>query len=367
MKKVLVVINFDVGLYNFRREVLEAFLAVPYEVHIALPYGSCVDKLTELGCIYHETRLRRRGTNVLEELALIRRYNEVLCEVRPDIVLTYTIKPNIYMGILCGLKKIKYITNITGLGTAVEGDGLLQKFTIRLYKIAMRRAECLFFQNATNEELFTKKKILPQKHIMLPGSGVNLDKFRYLEYPKEDTIEFLFISRILKEKGIEQYLDMAQAIKKKYPNTVFHILGFCEDDYEGVERFQALQENGTVVFHGMVTDVISFLQKSQCTIHPSFYPEGMSNVCLESAASGRPVITTKRPGCADTIEDGVTGFLVEERSSEDLIEKVERFLALSVEEREQMGKNARKRMEAQFDRRIVIERYLSVLEKTIGK
>lgn len=148
---------------------------------------------------------------------------------------------------------------------------------------------------------------------------------------------------------------------------MFHILGFCEDDYEGVERFQALQENGTVVFHGMVTDVISFLQKSQCTIHPSFYPEGMSNVCLESAASGRPVITTKRPGCADTIEDGVTGFLVEERSSEDLIEKVERFLALSVEEREQMGKNARKRMEAQFDRRIVIERYLSVLEKTIGK
>lgn len=367
MKKVLVVINFDVGLYNFRREVLEAFLAVPYEVHIALPYGSCVDQLTELGCIFHETKLRRRGTNVFQELALIRRYNRVLREVRPDIVLTYTIKPNIYMGMLCSLKGIKYITNITGLGTAVEGDGLLQKFTIQLYRMAMRRAQCLFFQNTTNERFFTARKILPGKHIMLPGSGVNLDKFHYLEYPKGETVEFLFISRILKEKGIEQYLDMAQAVRKKHPETVFHILGFCEEDYDGLERFQALQEDGTVVFHGMVTDVISFLKRSQCTIHPSFYPEGMSNVCLESAASGRPVITTKRPGCADTIEDGVTGFLVEERSSEDLIDKVERFLALSVEEREQMGRNARKRMEEHFDRQIVIDRYLEVLERIIGK
>lgn len=367
MKKVLVVINFDVGLYNFRREVLEAFLAVPYEVHIALPYGSCVDLLTDLGCIYHETKLRRRGTNVLQELALIRRYHQVLREVEPDVVLTYTIKPNLYMGLLCSLKRIKYITNITGLGTAVEGDGLLQKFTIRLYQLAMRRAECLFFQNATNERLFTAKHIRPDKHIMLPGSGVNLDKFQYLEYPKGEMVEFLFISRILKEKGIEQYLDMAQVIRQKYPNTIFHVLGFCEEDYEGAERFQAFQEQGIIEFHGMVGDVIPFLKRSQCTVHPSFYPEGMSNVCLESAASGRVVITTKRPGCADTVEDGITGFLVEERSAADLIDKVEQFLALSIEEREQMGKAARQRMEAYFDRKIVIQRYLSVLKNTIGK
>lgn len=366
MKKVLVVINFDVGLYNFRREVLEAFLAVPYEVHIALPYGSCVDKLTDAGCIFHETKLRRRGMNVFQEAALIRRYSQVLREVRPDVVLTYTIKPNLYMGLLCRLKGIKYITNITGLGTAVEGNGILQKFTIRLYRLAMKKAECLFFQNETNERFFTAQKIVPDKHIMLPGSGVNLDKFQYLEYPKEETVEFLFISRILKEKGIEQYLDMAQVIKKKYPHTVFHILGFCEEDYEGMERFLALQENGTIEFHGMVGDVIPFLQKSQCTIHPSFYPEGMSNVCLESAASGRPVITTNRPGCADTIEDKVTGYLVEQHSSEDLIDKVERFLALSVEEREQMGRRARERMEQYFDRSIVIRKYLAVLKGTIG-
>ena len=367
MKKILIVTNFDVGLYNFRKEVLEALLAVPYEVHIALPDGEFVPRLREMGCIFHETRLNRRGTNPVEELKLIGAFHRILKKVRPDVVITYTIKPNLYAGSLCRLMKIPYITNITGLGTAVEGDGLLQHMTTAVYRFAMKRVACLFFQNASNERYFTERGIGPGKHVMLPGSGVNLERYRYLEYPKEGKTEFLFISRVMKEKGIEQYLDTAEYIKARYPDTEFHILGFCEEDYENRERLTALNEKGIVRFHGMIEDIHPYLCRSQCTIHPSFYPEGMSNVCLESQASGRPVITTKRPGCADTIEDGVTGFLVEERDSRDLIEKVERFLAMPLCERAEMGRQARKRMEEKFDRKIVVKKYLEELAAVIGK
>lgn len=370
MKKILIVANFDVGLYNFRRELLEELLKT-YQVHIALPDGEFVPKLRQMGCIFHETKLERRGMNPIHELELLHTYRKVIREVKPDAVLTYTIKPNLYAGMICSGKKIPFITNITGLGTAVEGDGALQKVMLRLYRYAMRGVSKLYFQNQTNEQYFTEHQIGMGKHDMLPGSGVNLERFPYLEYPPEDEkIEFLFISRVLKEKGIDQYLGMAEVVKKKYPNTVFRILGFCEDDDSKPDSYRnkirALEEKGIVSFEGMQEDVHPFLRHSQCTVHPSFYPEGMSNVCLESAASGRPVITTKRPGCRDTVEDGVTGILVEERSTEDLIRAVEQFLQMPYDKRKEMGIKARQKMEREFDRCIVVEKYRKTLQKILG-
>lgn len=366
MKRLLIATNFDVGLYNFRKEVLEALLAEGYEVHIALPDGKLVPRLVEMGCIFHETRLDRRGTNPLRELSLLRSYYRILKQVRPNTVLTYTIKPNLYAGTLCRLMKIPYITNITGLGTAVEGDGPLQRMTAAAYRFAMKRAGCIFFQNRSNEQYFKKRRIGPGRHVMLPGSGVNLERYSYLEYPIGEKCEFLFISRVMKEKGIEEYLDMAQAVKAGHPETEFHILGFCEDDYENRDRLMALDAQGVVRFHGMIDDIRPYLAAGQCTVHPSYYPEGMSNVCLESEASGRPVITTDRPGCADTVEDGVTGFIVKAGDSGDLIRTVEKFLALSLEERKEMGIRARRRMEEKFDRCLVVAKYLEELKRLIG-
>lgn len=372
MKKLLILANLDVGLYNFRRELLEALLKVPYEVHIALPDGEFIPKLVEMGCIFHETRLERRGMNPFHELQLIRRYREIIKEVQPDVALTYTIKPNIYAGSILASKKIPYITNITGLGTAVEGDGLLQKLTVRMYRHAMRGVSCLFFQNETNEAFFTEQKIAPGRHKRIPGSGVNLERFRYLEYPSEDApISMLFISRVMKEKGIDQFMEMAEVIKKEYPETEFHILGFCEDDDSEPDsyrnRIRGLEEKGVLTFEGMLEDIKPFLQKSQCTVHPSFYPEGMSNVCLESAASGRPVITTDRPGCRDTIEDGKTGLLIKEQDSADLIRAVRQFLTMPYEQRKQMGLAAREKMEREFDRKIVVDTYLTELERILAE
>lgn len=365
MKKILIAINFDEGLYEFRRELLESLLQIPYEVHIALPDGAYIERLRKLGCIFHETPMRRRGKNPLEELALLSCYRKLLKDVRPDAVLTYTIKPNLYMGFLCGQLGIPYITTITGLGTAVEGTGLLQYGTRFLYRVAMRRAFCVFFQNEANEGLFREKRIASGRHRMLPGSGVNLKHFAYQPFPEQDTVEFLFISRILKEKGIEEFLDMAQRIRKKYSYTRFRVLGFYEEDYAGKERFERLQREGVICYEGNVEDVRPYLQRAQCTVHPSYYPEGMSNVCLESAACGRVVITTRRPGCQETVKEDVTGFLVEARNSRDVTAAVERFLALTHAEREAMGRAAREYMEERFDRRIVVGKYLRTLREVL--
>lgn len=372
MKKILILANLDVGLYNFRRELLEALIGAPFEVHIALPMGEMIPKLEEMGCIFHETKLERRGMNPFHELKLIRRYRQIIREVGPDVALTYTIKPNLYGGSMLAAAKVPYITNITGLGTAVEGDGLLQKFTIRMYRHAMRAVSCLFFQNETNEAYFTARKIAPGKHRRIPGSGVNLERFTYQKYPPEQApVSMLFISRVMREKGIDEFMEMAQVIKKEYPQTEFHILGFCEDDDSAPDsyrnRIRHLEEQGVLHFEGMQEDVRPFIKNSQCTIHPSFYPEGMSNVCLESAASGRPVITTDRPGCRDTIEDGKTGLLVKEQDSADLIRAVRQFLELPYEERKQMGIRAREKMEKEFDRKLVVNSYLEELDKIFAK
>lgn len=185
---------------------------------------------------------------------------------------------------------------------------------------------------------------------------MNLTKFTLLPYPAGDTVEFGFVSRIMKEKGIEQYIDTAKAVREKYPNTRFHVVGFGEAEYE--ERMRELDREGVLVFHGLSNDVRKEIANFHCVIHPTFYPEGMSNVLLESAASGRPIISTDRFGCREAIDDGVTGFIVRERDSADLIEKTEQFLQLTPTEREEMGKRGREKVEREFDRNIVVRKYL---------
>lgn len=192
---------------------------------------------------------------------------------------------------------------------------------------------------------------------MIPGSGVNLDKWKYMEYPSDDNgIHFLFVARIIKEKGIEEYLNCAKVIKGKYPNTVFHILGPCDGEYK--EILDDYEAKDLIKYHGEVSDTSEYLKFAHCTIHPSYYPEGISNVLLESEASGRPVITTDRAGCRETVEDGVTGFCFETRNTQKLIEAVDKFVNMSNADRQQMGKNARLKMEREFDRNIVVEAYL---------
>lgn len=369
MSKILILANNDIGLYNFRKELLESLLADGFELHIALPYGDFVENMKEMGCIFHPTEFNRRGTNPLQEMKMVGMYKKIIREVCPDVVLSYTIKPNIYGGMACASLKVPYIVNITGLGSALGEKGLLQKITVKMYRRAMRRVSKILFQNDDNEQFFTEHKIAVGKHGRIPGSGVNLDRYKTLPYPEDGAPEFLFISRILREKGIDEYMEMAENIKKDYPEAVFRILGFCEDDSDKPDsykkRIDKLEERGILHFEGMQKDITPFLLKSQCTIHPSFYPEGMSNVCLESAASGRPVITTLHTGCKETVDDGITGFLVEPQSVDSLTAAVRRFLEMSPKERAEMGRKARLKMEQEFDRKIVIGIYREEIGKIV--
>ena len=360
MKRILILANNDVGLYKFRKELIEELLK-NYKVYISLPYGEFVPELIKLGCDFFDTKINRRGINPIADFKLMLEYRNILKKIKPDVVLTYTIKPNVYGGMMCRFMNVPYIANITGLGTAVENDGALQKLTLFLYKMGLKKASCVFFQNKENADFFNMKGIIKGKQKLIPGSGVNLEHYQVLSYPNDEVINFMFISRVMKQKGIDQYLDAARFIKSKYPNTEFHILGFCEDAYE--DKINEMQNEGIIQYHGMQNDVREFHKISHCTIHPTYYPEGMSNVLLESAACGRPIITTNRSGCKEIVDDGINGFIVEEQNSKDLIDKIEKFLNLSYEEKRQMGLAGRKKVEKEFDRKIVIDAYMKEIKK----
>lgn len=368
MKKVLILANSSSGLYGFRNELLLALLK-EYQVHVSLPDDTNNEQLKEEGCHIYHTSLNRRGMNPIQDMGLLKSYIELIRKIRPDVVLTYTIKPNVYGGLACRILKVPYIANITGLGSALENGGILQKIALLLYKIGLKRASCVFLQNEFNMQFFKEHRITRAKKRRIPGSGVNVEKFLPMPMPqdvvgdKEQCSEFLYISRVMKEKGIEQYLATSKYIYEKYPNTKFHVLGYCEEDY--LEILKNEEKNGNICYHGSVLDVRPYMEKCQCLIHPSFYPEGMSNVCLEAAASGRVVITTKRPGCFETVEDGKTGYLVSEQNTEELIEAVERFIHLPFEDKNKMGLAGREKMKTEFDRQIIVKAYLEEIRSVM--
>ena len=356
MKTVALLGNSDLVIYNFRKELVERLVSENIRVVVMIPKVVHKDFFENLNCEIYETEIDRRGTNPLKDLKLFFTYKKLLKKIRPDIIYTYTIKCSVYGGIAAHQLHIPQIANVTGLGSAVKAGGMLQYISEKMYKMGVKHAKCTFYQNVENQNLCLKKEIVGESYELLPGSGVNLEQFTYLPLPKDDVVHFLFISRIMKEKGIDQYLETAKYIRKKYPNTCFHVLGFCEEDY--LNTLQNLENEGIIKYHGMQDDMVSFQKISHCTIHPSYYAEGMSNVCLESAACGRAVITTNNPGCFETVEDGKTGYIVPMKDSEALIRAVEKFLQLSYEEKEKMGRQGRKKMEQEFDRQIVVEAYL---------
>lgn len=361
MKTVLFLVNHDVVIYNFRRELVERLLEERYEVIISSPYGERIELLKNMGCKYREIKFDRHGINPIAEFKLIKYYKELIKEIKPDMVFSYTIKPNIYGAVACAKYNVPCVANITGLGSAVENSGILQKITIMMYRKAFKKVQTIFVQNEENKQFFINNKISAHKLRLLPGSGVNLKYFDVLDYPKDDTIEFVFISRIMKEKGIDQYLQMATYISNKYKNTRFYICGFCEEEYE--EILNEYEKRGIIKYHGLIMDIREVLANTHCTIHPTYYPEGMSNVLLESCACGRPIITTDRSGCKEIVEDGINGYMVKQRDTQDLINAVEKFLSLTNDERKKMGQMGREKVVNEFDRNIIIEEYMKELKK----
>ena len=361
--KVLFLVNHDLVIYNFRKEIVQRLIQENYEVYISSPNGKRIPELIEMGADFIEANMDRHGKSILNELKLLDYYKKIIREIQPDIIFGFTIKPNIWGAIAARKYNVPFVANITGLGSAVENPGFLQKITVLLYKYSFSKIQTVFFQNKENQQFFIDNKIAIGKHKLLPGSGVNLKQFTPLEYPNDDTIEFVFISRIMKEKGIDQYLETAKIIKEIYPNTHFHICGFCEEDYE--DKLQEYEDRGIITYHGMVSDIRVVLKNTHCTIHPTYYPEGLSNVLLESSACARPIITTDRSGCREVVNNGLNGYLFEEKKTDQLVETIEKFINLPHNDKIEMGIQGRKFVEDNFDREIVVTRYLDEIESEI--
>lgn len=366
-KRVLLLGNSHLVIFGFRGELIEKLIKEGYEVIVSFPngpFGEGEKTSKKYGCKFIEIPMNRRGKNPLQEFSLLRKYNKIIKEISPDVVLSYTVKCDVYGGIACDRLGIPFIPNITGLGKGLAEGGITKSITVGLYRRAVKKAKCVFFQNGNDKKFFDLSGIKYERSIILPGSGVNLERFKPLPYPTGDRVVFTYIARVMKAKGIDQFLDAAKAIKKIYPNTEFHICGYCEEDYKDI--IDKASSEGIVVYHGLVKDIENYERMSSCIILPSFHPEGVSNVLLEAAASARPIITTDRPGCRDAVDNGSSGFLIKERNSEDLIDKIRQFLALSVGQRAQMGLAGRQKMEKEFDRQIVVDAYMREIEKILA-
>lgn len=361
---ILVLTNFIAGLHSFRKEVMKAIVDAGYQLYISVPDSKDdrVNYFKGIGAEIIKTDFNRRGMNPIADLKLMLNYRRLIKQLNPIAVLSYTIKPNVYGGIACRLTGTPLIANVTGLGDAIENGGWLQKLTISLYRFGIGKGAKVFFQNEANKSFCVQHKIADDNAIVLPGSGVNLEHHRFQEYAPDGVIRFLFIARLLKDKGTEEYFETAKVIKTKYPQTEFQVLGWKEGPYQ--QQMEEFVKDGVINYLGTTSDIRPYLTSVHCTIMPSYH-EGMSNVNLESAANGRPVITTNVPGCRETVDDGETGYLVEAKNAEALIDGVERFLTLPYNQKSKMGRMARKKMEREFDRNIVVKAYLNAIEALV--
>lgn len=358
--KIVVIVNDPMTLTLFRSELVSKLIKTGYNVAIFSPKSVMLKKYENMGATVVNTPMVRRGKNLVQEVKLIRKYYKLLHSYLPDCVLTYTIKPNIYAGIISKLCKIPYLVNVTGLGTSFDKDSILRKILVRLYRLSINSAACVFYQNKDNQQKLLKDGIVNNHSVVLPGSGVNLKDNNFEPYPCDNAnIKLLFVARIMTNKGINELVEASRLLKKKYSDLEFHVVGMCEDGYE--DKVKRWQDEKLIVYHGPQENMHYFYKMCSCLIHPSYH-EGMSNVCLEAAATGRPILASKVPGCQEIFCDGVTGMGFEARNVQSLVNAIEKFLNLSNEERAKMGKLGREKVEKEFDRKIVIDAYLKKIK-----
>lgn len=362
--RILICRITDDGIMERSSRLIRSLINSGHEIVVATPRGTTFQQIINLGCKHIEVFIQNHGTNPIKDIGLYKQYKEIIRTEKPDIVLLYTTKPNIYCGVACRKLGVPVIMNITGLGSALGNEGILQRLLIILYKMACngKNMIAILFQNEGNMEFFRRYKIGdPTIYRRIPGSGVDLEKFTVQPFPISDTVDFLFIARVMKQKGIDQYIEASKRVRKKHPEAVFHVLGECTEEYKPILDQEC--NSGNIVYHGKVSNVLEYLKLAQCSVQPSYYPEGISNVILEAAASGRPVITTDHTGCKEGVDNEVTGFIVPIKDANALEEAINKVLSMSRDDRATMGLRGRKKMEAEFDVNIIKDVYLDLINQ----
>ena len=366
MNKVLILANHYITIYAFRKELVEELLANGDEVYIALPYSEDNSYFKDMGCKIVETPLERRKTNPLSDFKLLFQYVKLIKKIKPDIILTYTIKPNTYGGIAAGICRVKTIHTVTGLGSIYIREMWQKHIAVILNKIAFKYASKIIFLNNDNKLFYEKLKIVSpnQDTIVVPGSGVNLDEFKFIEGSNhKGDVTFTFIGRILKDKGIEEYLEAAEEILENYDGVKFEVAGFV-DEVKYIDLLKEYEDKRVISYLGNRTDIKDVMANSSCIVLPS-YGEGRGTVLQEGAAVGRPLITCNVYGCKENVDENYNGFLCKVADKNSLKMAMEKFINIPSDEKILMGKRSREKAEKEFNREDVIKTYTSEIQQII--
>lgn len=365
--KLIIALNTAWNLYNFRAGLIRALVAEGYEVVAVAPTDEYAGRLSELGCRFVPLEMDNRGTHPGRDLLLLLRFVWLFRKERPNVYLGYTVKPNIYGSLAAHALGIPVINNIAGLGSVFIKNSWLTRLVRWLYRVALSRSRCVFFQNNDDLDLFVKAGLVaPDKVARLPGSGIDLRAFQPIPAVSLNnrSFRFLLVSRMLWDKGVLEYVNAARIVRQIYPDVEFNLLGFLDVQNPTAissEQMAAWVKEGVICYHGATDDVKPYLAEADCVVLPS-YREGTPRSLLEAVAMGKPIITTDAIGCRDVVDDGVNGFLCLPKNTDDLAEKMEKMVLLEPQRRSEMGKMGRQKVEREFDEKIVIERYLAMIE-----
>lgn len=358
------------GMWNFRSVLIKHFVDKGYRVTVTAPFDETYfRKFEEIGCSVFDMPVNAKGSNPFGELRLFFSYWKLFKTLHPDLSITYTIKPNIYASIVAQLLGIKFLPITTGLGYAFLSNSIVSRIARLLYKFAFRKAEQVWFLNKDDIETFKSAHLISdEKIVQLYGEGVDTNHFSVQSLPVGEQ-KFLLVGRMLKDKGLLEYVDAARMLKSKYPNVHFQLLGAIWHDNPSAiaeEEINSWVSEGVVEYLGVTSDVRPYLEKSMCVVLPS-YREGVPCTLMEAASMGRPLVATDVPGCHEVVVDGYNGFLCEVKNAIDLADKMEHVILMSQEEREQLGKNGRQLMIDKFDIKYVIAQYDECLKQFLKK
>ncbi|BDR14748.1 glycosyltransferase family 4 protein [Vibrio sp. STUT-A11] len=370
MSIIAITSNTSWYLYNFRKNTIISLMNQGYHVVAIAPKDEYSRKLSELGCKFIHVDIDQGGTSPIKDIKTFISFFKIYSKVKPSVVLNFTPKNNIYSTLASKLCKAKVINNIAGLGMVFINESITAKLARCLYKVSQRKADKIFFQNEDDRMLFLDNKLADVSITdRLPGSGVDLTRFTLQPAADDGVIRFLLIARMLYDKGIGHYVDAARTLKAKYGDGVeFQLLGFVGVNNPSAvteSEMQAWVDEGIVNYLGVSDSVEEDIAKVDCMVLPSFYREGVPKSLLEAGAMGKPIVTTDNVGCRETVDDGINGYLCELRSTESLAEKLELMIQLTHEQRLDMGRQSRLKIEREFDEQLVINKYLNAVKECL--
>jgi glycosyltransferase involved in cell wall biosynthesis len=364
--KVAIVLNTSWNIYNFRMNLIKSLQASGHEIHTIAPHDSHTDFLTEQGCIHHDLKMDSRGANPVKDLALLLELGLLYARVRPDVILHYTIKPNVYGTMAAALLRIPVVNNVCGLGTVFLKQDAVSTIAKFLYRFSFRFARKVFFQNPDDLRLFVTENLVPASAVdLLPGSGIDLKRFTPHPFNRNSKFTFLLISRLITDKGVLEYVDAVRKLKAEGIPARFQVLGAIDEEHKrGIPRstVESWIREGDIEYLGTTEDVRPFIQQADCVVLPS-YREGTPRVLLEASSLAKPVIATDVPGCNQVVEHEVNGLLCTIKDADDLAEKMHAMAQLDDKQLKELGRNGRNKMEKTFDESHVIEKYLQTLHE----